>query len=209
MGGIAGAQGRFLANGGDVNAFITLLESNSVGRSISSPTLIAKNGEEASIEKVITLREKVVTNNILTNGVAPINAQQPQVQKLDVPLKLKIKPTINQHNKHVTMKFEYEETVLNAEQAVNSTPIEKGTTKNLIATVLETAPGEVVVLAGLFKEANNKSTSSIPGMSGAGAFATLFGGGDSTSATSTELLVFIKPTVIEPRAVVNKVAASR
>jgi Bacterial type II and III secretion system protein len=210
MGGIAGAQGRFLANGGDVNAFITLLESNSVGRSISSPTLIAKNGEEASIEKVVTLREKVTTNNIINPGSGnPVAAPQPQVQKLDVPLKLKIKPTINQHNKHVTMKFEYEETVINAEQAVNSTPIEKGTTKNLIATVLETAPGEVVVLAGLFKEANNKSTSSIPGMSGAGAFATLFGGGDSTSATSTELLVFIKPTVIEPRAVVNKVASSR
>jgi len=210
MGGIAGAQGRFLANGGDVNAFITLLESNSVGRSISSPTLIAKNGEEASIEKVITLREKVTTNNIINPASGnPVTAPQPQVQKLDVPLKLKIKPTINQHNKHVTMKFEYEETVINADQAVNSTPIEKGTTKNLIATVLETAPGEVVVLAGLFKEANNKNTSSIPGLSGTGAFAPLFGGGDSASTTSTELLVFIKPTVIEPRAVVNKVASTR
>ena len=119
-------------------------------------------------------------------------------QKLEVPLTLKIKPFINQHNKHVTLKFEYEETTLNPEAA--DTPIEKGTTKNSITTTLETAPGEVVVLAGLFKEANATSTSSLPGLSSFGAWATLLGGSNGTSTLSTELLVFIKPTVMEPRA---------
>lgn len=212
---VPGMQARFAASGGDVLHFINLLETNAVGRSISSPTLIAKNGEEASIEKVITLRKTIANPQIvgatpaLAGGTTPVTVPNNQVQKLDVPLKLKIKPTINQHNKHVTLKFEYEETIINSDQEAGNSPVEKGTTKNSIATTLETAPGEVVVLAGLFKEANSKSTSAVPGLSSTGVFATLFGGSDGAGASSTELLVFIKPTVIEPRAVVNKVAASR
>jgi type II secretory pathway component GspD/PulD (secretin) len=106
----------------------------------------------------------------------------------------------------VTLKFEYEETSLNSDPA--ETPIEKGTTKNSITTTLETAPGEVVVLAGLFKEANSQTTNSIPGVSGLGVFATLFGGSNALSTLSTELLVFIKPTVIEPKSQVSQVKNS-
>jgi hypothetical protein len=213
--GYAGMQGRFIANGGDVNAFINLLETNSVGRNISSPTLIAKNGEEAAIEKVVTLRKTIANPQIVGaspaagGGNAPVTVPNNQVQKLDVPLKLKIKPTINQHNKHVTLKFDYEETILNPNQEADSSPIEKGTTKNSITTTLETAPGEVVVLAGLFKEANSKNASSVPGLSGAGLLRSLFGASDGLSTSSTELLVFIKPTVLEPRTVVSKASNAR
>jgi general secretion pathway protein D len=210
--GVAGAQGRFTANGGDITGFINLLERNSVGRNISSPTLIAKNGEEAEISKVLTLR-RTVTTAIPGAGTPanPTTLPNQQVQKLDVPLKLRIKPTINQHNKHVTLKFEYEETSLSPAEDVTTyengqkvtvpqSPIERGTVKNMISTTFETAPGDVVVLAGIFKEANSKSTSSLPGLSSTGAFAALFGGADGVSTESTELLVFVKPTVIEPKA---------
>jgi type II secretory pathway component GspD/PulD (secretin) len=196
--GINGAQGKFTASSPDITGFINLLETNAVGRNISSPTLIAKNGEDAEINKVITLRKTLTTPSPIpaNSTIAPVPNQQ--VKELQVPLKLKIKPSINIHNKHVTLIFEYEETSLNADPA--DSPIEKGTTKNSIKTTLETAPGDVVVLAGLFKEANSKSTNSIPGGSGLGVFAPLLGGSDAVSTLSTELLVFIKPTVVEPRA---------
>jgi general secretion pathway protein D len=202
--GVTGAQGRFTASGGDILGFINLLERNSVGRNISSPTLIAKNGEEAEISKVLTLR-KTVTTAIPGAGTPtnPTTLPNQQVQTLNVPLKLRIKPSINQHNKHVTLKFEYEETTLNAaetENGLKQSAIERGTVKNLISTTFETAPGDVVVLAGLFKEANSKSTSAMPGLSSTGAFAALFGGADGVSTESTELLVFVKPTVLEPKA---------
>ncbi|MEY4317093.1 MAG: hypothetical protein RI902_901 [Pseudomonadota bacterium] len=203
--GINGMQGKFTANSPDIEGFINLLETNAVGRNISSPTLIAKNGEEAEINKVITLRKTVqtVVTAAQTGAVAQPALPNQQVQKLDVPLKLKIKPIINQHNKHVTLRFEYEETSLNPDPA--DSPIEKGTTKNSITTTLETAPGEVVVLAGLFKEANSQLTNSLPGISGMGVFSTLFGGSNALSTQSTELLVFIKPTVIEPKSQVSQV----
>lgn len=203
--GFNGAQGKFKASGPDIEGFINLLETNAVGRNISSPTLIAKNGEEAEINKVITLRKTVqtVVTAAQTGAVAQPALPNQQVQKLDVPLKLKIKPNINQHNKHVTLRFEYEETSLNSDPA--DSPIEKGTTKNSITTTLETAPGEVVVLAGLFKEANSQTTNALPGTSAMGAFATLFGGSNAQSTLSTELLVFIKPTVIEPKSQLSQV----
>jgi type II secretory pathway component GspD/PulD (secretin) len=202
--GINGAQGKFSARSPDIEGFINLLETNAVGRNISSPTLIAKNGEEAEINKVITLRKTVQTviTAAQTGAVTQPALPNQQVQKLDVPLKLKIKPNINQHNKHVTLRFEYEETSLNSDPA--DSPIEKGTTKNSISTTLETAPGEVVVLAGLFKEANSQTTNSLPGVSGLGVLAPVFGGANALSTLSTELLVFIKPTVIEPKSQISQ-----
>lgn len=193
-----GLQGQVISQAGDINAFINLIESNSVGRSISSPTLIAKNNEEAEISKVVTLRYKLTTaiQNPLTSPIGAVPNQQ--IQKLDVPLKLKIKPAINQHNKHVTLNFEYEETTLNPEPA--DSPIEKGTTKNSIITTLETAPGDVVVLAGLFKEGNSKALSGLPGTTALNPLNLFLGGADNMSTQSTELLVFIKPTVIEPKS---------
>jgi general secretion pathway protein D len=196
--GINGAQGKFTASSPDITGFINLLETNAVGRNISSPTLIAKNGEVAEINKVITLR-KTLTTSTPQPAASPLPAvPNQQVKELQVPLKLKIKPTVNIHNKHVTLEFAYEETSLNADPA--DSPIEKGTTKNSITTTLETAPGDVVVLAGLFKESNSKSTNTLPGASGLGVAATLLGGANAVSTLSTELLVFIKPTVVEPRA---------
>jgi len=199
-----GVQGHIAARGGNVSAFINMLETNSVGRSISSPTLVAKNGEEAKISKVITLRNEVQQSTpAQIVGGATIPALPNYVlQTLDIPLTLKIRPTINLHNKHVTIKFDYEETTINPGNY--ATPTESGTTKNVISTVFETAPGDIVVLAGLFQESNSKVTSGMPGTSGAGAFSALLGGNDNTSTNSTELLLFIKPTVIEPRAYVAK-----
>jgi len=199
-----GVQGHIAARGGNVSAFINMLETNSVGRSISSPTLVAKNGEEAKISKVITLRNEVQQSTpAQIVGGATIPALPNYVlQTLDIPLTLKIKPTINLHNKHVTIKFDYEETTINPGNY--ATPTESGTTKNVISTVFETAPGDIVVLAGLFQESNSKVTSGMPGTSGAGALSALLGGNDNTSTNSTELLLFIKPTVIEPKAYVAK-----
>ena len=199
-----GVQGQITARGGNVSAFINMLETNSVGRSISSPTLVAKNGEEARISKVITLRNEVQqsTPAQIVGGATIPALPNFVLQTLDIPLVLKIKPNINLHNKHVTMKFEYEETTINPGNY--ATPTESGTTKNTISTVFETAPGDIVVLAGLFQESNSKVTAGMPGTSGAGALSTLLGGNDNTSTSSTELLLFIKPTVIEPRAYVAK-----
>jgi type II secretory pathway component GspD/PulD (secretin) len=199
-----GVQGQITARGGNVSAFINMLETNSVGRSISSPTLVAKNGEEAKISKVITLRNEVQqsTPAQIVGGATIPALPNFVLQTLDIPLVLKIKPNINLHNKHVTMKFDYEETTINPGNY--ATPTESGTTKNVISTVFETAPGDIVVLAGLFQESNSKVTSGMPGTTGAGALSALLGGNDNTSTSSTELLLFIKPTVIEPKAYVAK-----
>jgi type II secretory pathway component GspD/PulD (secretin) len=199
-----GYQGTFAANGGDILAFINLLESNSVGRSISSPTLIAKNGQDAVLEKTLTLR-KSITNTAApysSNGTTIAGAVTTQVESLDVPFKITLTPVINQHNRHVSTSFEYTETVLYP--PVTTNPLENSTMLNHVRTVLETAPGEVVVLAGLFKENNNIATTSMPGMSALGVLAPLLGGSNDKTSQSTELLVFIKPTVIEPREVLGR-----
>ena len=205
----SGLQGQITSHGGNISAFINMLETNSVGRSISSPTLIAKNGEEAKISKVVTLRNEVAqsTPAQIVGGSTIPALPNFVLQTLDIPLTLKIKPTINLHNKHVTIKFDYEETTINPGNY--ATPTESGTTKNVITSVFETAPGDIVVLAGLYQQNNSMLTNGLPGAAGVGALGTLLGGKNNSSTKSTELLLFIKPTVIEPKAYVAKTNSLR
>ena len=79
----------------------------------------------------------------------------------------------------------------------------------MITSVFETAPGDIVVLAGLYQQNNSMLTNGLPGATGVGALGALLGGKNNASTTSTELLLFIKPTVIEPKAYVAKTNSLR
>jgi hypothetical protein len=205
--GSRGAQLKPNMGSSDIVAFINLLETNSVGRNISSPTIIARDGEKADLEKKVQLRKKVVKSTQTNNGGATVITTDERIDSLEVPLKLSLTPKVNRHNNHVVFLFEYDETILSAEAA--DSPIEKSTTQNKIKTNVETAPGDVVILAGLFKESNNRANSAIPGFSEMGILTPLLGGSHNRSTSSSELLVFIKPTVIEPKAFTAQVNSLR
>jgi type II secretory pathway component GspD/PulD (secretin) len=207
--GFAGAQLKPNVGTRDIVAFINLLETNAVGRNISSPTIIARDGEKADLEKKVQLREKVTKTTSNVNGGVNINTTDVRVESLEVPLKLSITPKVNRHNNHVVFLFEYDETILGARSSADQSPIERSTTQNRIKTNVETAPGDVVILAGLFKEANSRSNSAVPGFSEMGILTPLLGGSHNRSTSSSELLVFIKPTVIEPKAFTAQVNSLR
>jgi general secretion pathway protein D len=129
------------------------------------------------------------------------------VVPLELPLKLSIKPQVNRHNRHIVLTFEYDETLPQGDTTIN--PIAITTTQNKIKTNVETAPGDVVILAGLFKESNSRANKAPPGLSGLGILTPLLGGSHSRARSSSELIVFIKPTVIEPRAFTDQVNTVR
>lgn len=205
--GLAGIQGKVISNSSDIIAFINMLESNSVGRNISSPTIIARDGEKAELEKKVQLRKKIIKSTSTSSAGGISTTTDERIDSLEVPLKLSITPKVNRHNNHVVLLFEYDETILSAEAA--DSPIEKSTTQNKIKTNVETAPGDVVILAGLFKESNNRANSALPGFSGLGILTPLAGGSHNRSTSSSELLVFIKPTVVEPKAFTAQVNSLR
>jgi len=95
------------------------------------------------------------------------------------------------------MDFSFTENTIDAE---NTSPDQTPETVNTIDTKILAAPGDIAVLAGLYRQTTSDQVDGIPGLTGNSVAAGLLGGASSTSKTRSELLVFIAPTVLEPGA---------
>jgi len=191
-----GFVGQFIPGKGYLTQFLNLLESNNIGRKISSPTILAKDGQTATVNRDNVVRQ-ILTQQTTVAGTSPVTTNSQNVIDLNAPLVLKVTPRVNHHNNHVSIDFDFNETVYDT--ALTPT-ITSPTISNSIVTTLESAPGDVIVLAGLYKETNGRATTGLPGTTGFGALTGLIMGSDSLSTRNSELLVFIAPTVIEPVA---------
>jgi type II secretory pathway component GspD/PulD (secretin) len=191
-----GFVGQFIPGKGYLTQFLNLLESNNIGRKISSPTILAKDGQTATVNRDNIVRS-ILTQQTTVAGTSPVTTNSQNVIDLNAPLVLKVTPRVNHHNNHVSIDFDFNETVYDT---VGTPTITSPTISNSIATTLESAPGDVIVLAGLYKETNGRTTTGLPGTTGFGALTGLIMGSDALSTKNSELLVFIAPTVIEPVA---------
>jgi type II secretory pathway component GspD/PulD (secretin) len=184
-----------LGNNVNIASFISLLESNALGRSISNPLILVKDGKTGVVNKVREIKQ-ILTNPATSGGNTLIPATQ-QVNTVDAPLNLEITANINKHNDNIQLKFVFKETTFD-----DDTNFVSPSTKNEINSELIAQPGEVIVMAGLLKEKNNKSYTGLPGLSSLGlnslygSFVSLLGGSQTQTNSGSELLVFINPTVI-------------
>jgi type II secretory pathway component GspD/PulD (secretin) len=176
----------------DIAAAINMLETNSLGRTLSSPSILVKDGATGVVDKTRTVKERVDTVTI-TNGVS---STATTFNSLDSPLTLTVKPTINKHNDNIDLDFSFKEG--KRDQDISSSP----ETKNTITTKLLIEPGKVIVMAGLKVGTNSIKSDGLPFISKLGLepmFAPLIGlmgGNQMQSKSSTELLVILSPTVI-------------
>ena len=176
---------------------IDFMESNSLGRKVSSPTILALDGCQAKIEKSET-RYLAVTNTsapVVTPGGQTIPGDVTTTyQPRQATLSLDVTPTINPLNDHVRLKITF-----NDDFFVSSEPnSDKITSK--INTEFIAAPGDVIVLAGLYTEDNSKTRNGLPGTTSVPLLGTLFG--TSSDAKNTqEMVIFLAPEVITPNAV--------
>lgn len=181
----------------NIQALINLIETNSIGRSISNPVILVKDGETGTVSKLRTIRDQLLTGGI-ANQVGTVTAGGNRIESVEVPLKLDIKADINKHNDNIELSFNYKETTL-LDDARASSSLTASTIENSIVSKLIAQPGQIIVMAGLKKETNTKGISGIPGITNLGPLsiiASWFGGSQSASTSGSELLVFIKPTVI-------------
>jgi type II secretory pathway component HofQ len=83
-------------------------------------------------------------------------------------------------------------------------------TTDLIDTSFWSAPGDVVVLAGLTRNTEGTTTTGIPGTTGTFAPITpLIGGTDAITNELSETMIFMAPTVIDPSAATQPHSAFR
>ena len=190
----------FQLQGANLGNLLTFIEQNDIGQTISSPSILAVDGqEEASVKRTRLLKyQRTVPGETVTlegGGVSTTPSTlvwDEQPLSLDFTIKdVKVTPA----NNNVELIFTFIEDTIDSEV---TSPEQTSETKNEINTRILAAPGDVAVLAGLYRQSTSDNVQGIPGLTGNSVAAGLLGGASSASQNRSELLVFIAPTVLQP-----------
>ena len=178
-----------------IRALVNFIETNQIGKKISNPVILVKNGEQGIISQTITYKNTEATT--VTNA-STTTTTSGDINDYTAPITLTVTPEINAHNDEIDLTFNYTETVFDSASAT------AGETSNDITTKLKLQPGQVVMMAGLYQQTSERDRDGIPGTSWLGdvfyPLTLLLGGGQKNDTeTGSELLVFINPTVITPQ----------
>jgi len=179
----------------DIVALINMLETNSLGKTISKPSIIVKDGATGVVNKQRTVQTTDSTTTV-SNGISTIATT---IRPISSPLVVNLTPKINKHNDNIDLAFDFNQTTRDSDLATAPT------STNSIKTSLLIEPGKVVVLAGLKIETESASSDALPFLAKAGLqpifgpLIALLGGKQAFTKSSTELLVIINPTVITTR----------
>jgi len=179
----------------DIVALINMLETNSLGKTISKPSIIVKDGGTGVVNKQRTVQTTDSTTTV-SNGISTIATT---IRPISSPLVVNLTPKINKHNDNIDLAFDFNQTTRDSDLATAPT------STNSIKTSLLIEPGKVVVLAGLKIETESASSDALPFLARSGLqpifgpLIALLGGKQAFTKTSTELLVIINPTVITTR----------
>jgi len=197
--GTAASSATLFTLSGRVGDVLGALEENNIGRTISSPSILVLDGKSATVDRTRTLRYQETPAQTTDPDTNVVTTPQPVWQDLDLKLTLDITANVVPSNNHVLLDFKLQEDSIDSE----TDPEEQGQTKNSITTNIETSPGDVVVLAGLYRQNKAADTDALPFASGLGEINGLLGGASDKVNNQSELLVFIAPTVLEPGQQVN------
>ena len=168
---------------------LKLSATNSLVNVLSNPTLIVRDGVQASIS---------VGNDVPTIGATasdPIQSdtQITQILYRKTGLDLRIRPTINAQGLVV---MEIEQSISNT--VPGSSSVEGAPTffERAVTTEVVARSGQSILLAGLISERQNDSTSKVPGFADIPGVGWLFRS-DSKGKERTELVVLITPRIID------------
>lgn len=190
---------------GNLAASLRLLETFGNTRVLSSPKLMAINNQTAILKVVqnlvyFTIKADTTTNQInsqttftTTPQTIPVGVWMsvtPQVHE-DNSVTLNVRPTISRtfgdgiEDPNPDLK----KNGLNIKSIIPQTQLRE------MESVLQINSGQTVVLGGLMQDDISKNTDAVPGLSRIPVLGRLFQGKSDTT-TKTELVIFLRPTVI-------------
>ncbi|MFZ6672753.1 secretin N-terminal domain-containing protein [Undibacterium sp. Xuan67W] len=189
--GSGGLTFSFLNSAGLLRADISALASKNDAQILSSPKLMARNGETATIQvadEVPILTSTTSTPGSIISGSTTTNT----IQYRTAGMILKVRPVINSGNR---IDLDISQEVSNVKSlssgAITSPTI--GTRK--VDTKLTLRDGSTVMLAGLISNDNSSSDSGVPLLKDIPGIGSLFKT-ESTNKNKKELIILITPYII-------------
>ena len=187
-----------------LGAIARALETEGNANILSMPNLITLDNEEARI--IVGQNVPFVTGQYTTQasgGASGVNPFQ-TVERKDIGLSLVVKPQVSEGGT-VKMAIYQETSAIDATQNNVSGLI---TTKRAIQTNVLVDNGEIIVLGGLIDDRSGNGTEKVPGLGDIPVVGNLFKY-QTTNREKTNLMVFLRPTVVRSTEQNMNVAADR
>ena len=180
---------------GDPRALLTALASNNKIRILSNPSVMARNGEQATIQvgqevPILTSQISNANTGTPTGGTGTLQT----IQYRSTGVILKVKPVIHAGGRiEIEISQEVSAAQLN-ETGVNSSPV---ILTRKLDTKLSVSDGNTVLLGGLISEQSTKGHAGIPFLKDIPYIGAAFRTSMSESRERTELVILLTPYVVE------------
>jgi general secretion pathway protein D len=191
--GNSGANFRVLNRLGDVRLVLNALATDNKASILSSPRVLARNGETATIQvgsevPIITQQQQTYTGT--TTGTVPGVLQSIQYRNTGVILR--VKPVIHSGDQ---IDLDVTQEVSAAQSTDTGVSASPTFSTRKIDTKLTLKNGATVLLGGLISDEDNSGNSGVPGLKDIPLLGQLFSR-QTTSKNRRELIVLITPYVV-------------
>ncbi len=187
-----GVVWRPISSSGQVRAVMNLFQNNSRVSILSTPRLMVRSGEKASID--VGTEVPVITSQATANdlgGTVPSILQQVQYRKTGVLLE--IEPVVHS-SQRVDLRISQE--VSEAQQTDSSTIASPSIFSRKLQSALSLSDGEPMLMGGLISSTRTRGGTQVPLLGSIPVLGNLFGS-KSDKGDRTELILLITPYVVE------------
>lgn len=198
-GGFGGVATR-LGSNGIFGAIINAVRSDTDSNILSTPSVMTMDNQKASI--LVGQQVPITTGEALSQN---FDNQFRTVQRQDVGIKLEVKPQINTSG---AIKLFLHQEVSSVAGPVSNNNSDLIINKREIETMVTVDDGEILALGGLLDDNERKTIERIPLLSDIPGLGELFKS-RSKSRTKTNLMVFIRPTILRSKEDAQKLTQQR
>ncbi|NIJ17011.1 type II secretion system secretin GspD [Sphingobium vermicomposti] len=198
--GIIGGLGTQIGRNGIFGAIINAVKSDTDSNILSTPSVMTMDNQKASI--LVGQQVPITTGEALSQN---FDNQFRTVQRQDVGIKLEVKPQINTGG---AIKLFLHQEVSSVAGPVSNNNSDLIINKREIETMVTVDDGEILALGGLLDDNERKTIERIPLLSDIPGLGELFKS-RSKSRTKTNLMVFIRPTILRSKEDAQRLTQQR
>lgn len=184
----------------NLGLLIRALDTDNRANILSTPTLLTLDNEEARI--IVGQNVPFITGQYATTGTTTTPQPFQTIERRDVGILLRVKPQITEGG---TVRLALYQEVSRVQDNSLAGPI---LSKRALESSVAIDDQQIVVLGGLIQDSYNDNTDKIPYAGDVPIFGTLFRY-DNRQRQKTNLLIFLKPTVIRTSADGREISTER
>ena len=190
----------YVAPGLGLSSTLSLLETFGKVKVLSSPKISVLNNQTAMLKVVDNVVYFLIKNDSTTTTTGTTNNFTSTPQSVSVGLVMSVTPQISENG---SILLNVRPTISSLKGAGKTDPTPGLAVANVVPEIqtremesmLRLSDGEVAVMGGLMEDRVNYNTNEIPGLGGIPVLGNFFSNRNDTT-TKTELVIFLKPTII-------------